>query len=61
MYREWSASIGKASESVCVLYSSDYGYSDRLSQSIAKGITKSGSMNVFHFLVNWAKGLEWKW
>jgi len=25
-----------------VLYSADYGYSDRLSQSLAKGITKAG-------------------
>jgi flavorubredoxin len=25
-----------------VLYTSDYGYSDRLSQTLAKGITKAG-------------------
>eukprot|EP00210_Caulerpa_lentillifera_P001943 g1865.t1 len=41
-YRSWSASIGKAPASVALLYSSDYGFSDRLSQSIAKGVTKSG-------------------
>lgn len=27
---------------MAVLYSADYGYSDRLSQSLAKGITKAG-------------------
>jgi hypothetical protein len=27
---------------VAVLYTSDYGYSDRLSQTLAKGITKAG-------------------
>lgn len=41
-YRQWSASIAKAGTSVAIMYSSDYGYSDRLSQSIAKGITKTG-------------------
>ena len=41
-YRDWSTAIGKAPASVALLYSSDYGFSDRLGQSIAKGITKSG-------------------
>lgn len=27
---------------MAVLYTSDYGYSDRLSQTLAKGITKAG-------------------
>jgi flavorubredoxin len=27
---------------VAVLYAADYGYSDRLSQTLAKGITKAG-------------------
>jgi flavorubredoxin len=27
---------------VAVLYSSDYGFSDRLSQTLARGITKAG-------------------
>jgi flavorubredoxin len=27
---------------VAVLYTSDYGFSDRLSQTLAKGITKAG-------------------
>jgi len=34
--------VGKAAASVAVLYSSDYGFSDRLSQTLAKGITKAG-------------------
>ena len=28
--------------SVAVLYASDYGFSDRLSQTLARGITKAG-------------------
>ena len=35
--------MGKARASVAVLYSSDYGYSDRLSQTLARGITKAGA------------------
>lgn len=35
--------MGKATASVAVLYSSDYGYSDRLSQTLARGITKAGA------------------
>jgi len=35
--------VGKATASVAVLYSSDYGYSDRLSQTLARGITKAGA------------------
>eukprot|EP00894_Picocystis_sp_ML_P005244 jgi/Pico_ML_1/55761/g1405.t2 len=41
-YQKWSESIGKAGASVAVLYASDYGYSDRLSQILAKGIAKTG-------------------
>jgi flavorubredoxin/flavin reductase (DIM6/NTAB) family NADH-FMN oxidoreductase RutF len=41
-YRHWSQSQAKAEKSVVVFYIADYGYSDRLSQSIAKGITKTG-------------------
>eukprot|EP01025_Chloroclados_australasicus_P001332 TRINITY_DN10365_c0_g1_i3.p1 TRINITY_DN10365_c0_g1~~TRINITY_DN10365_c0_g1_i3.p1 ORF type:complete len:641 (+),score=84.75 TRINITY_DN10365_c0_g1_i3:113-2035(+) len=41
-YQEWSAKMGKAPASVAVLYSSEYGFGDRLSQTIAKGITKAG-------------------
>ncbi len=33
--------MGKSAASVAVLYSSDYGYSDRLSQTLARGITKT--------------------
>lgn len=31
----------KASAKVAVLYASDYGFSDRLSQTLARGITKA--------------------
>jgi len=41
-YRTWSEAVGKAAASVAVCYCSDYGYSDRLSQTLAKGITKAG-------------------
>ncbi|EFJ49873.1 hypothetical protein VOLCADRAFT_89311 [Volvox carteri f. nagariensis] len=41
-YGRWSAALGKGSTSVAVLYCSDYGFSDRLSQTLAKGITKAG-------------------
>ena len=41
-YRNWSESQSKADKSVAVFYISDYGYSDRLSQAVAKGITKTG-------------------
>lgn len=42
-YQSWSETVGKATASVAVLYSSDYGYSDRLSQTLARGITKTGA------------------
>ena len=32
----------KATARVAVLYASDYGFSDRLSQTLARGITKAG-------------------
>ena len=41
-YRNWSNAQTKAEKSVAVFYISDYGYSDRLSQAIARGITKTG-------------------
>ncbi|MGD1917988.1 MAG: diflavin flavoprotein [Pleurocapsa sp.] len=41
-YRKWSEAQTKADKSVAVFYISDYGYSDRLSQAVAKGITKTG-------------------
>ncbi|NES82145.1 MAG: MBL fold metallo-hydrolase, partial [Moorea sp. SIO2B7] len=41
-YRSWSQAQAKAEKTVAVFYVSDYGYSDRLSQAIAKGITKTG-------------------
>jgi flavorubredoxin/flavin reductase (DIM6/NTAB) family NADH-FMN oxidoreductase RutF len=40
-YRQWSQVKAKAETTVAVFYMSDYGYSDRLSQSIARGITKT--------------------
>ncbi|HAG84820.1 MAG TPA: diflavin flavoprotein A [Cyanobacteria bacterium UBA12227] len=41
-YRRWSQAQAKAETSVVVFYFSDYGYSDRLSQAVARGITKTG-------------------
>ncbi|MFM7576022.1 MAG: FprA family A-type flavoprotein, partial [Microcystaceae cyanobacterium] len=41
-YRTWSQSQAKAEKSAIVFYMADYGYSDRLSQAIARGITKTG-------------------
>ncbi|KAF6259934.1 flavo protein [Scenedesmus sp. NREL 46B-D3] len=41
-YRDWSMAVEKGTTQVAVLYAADYGYSDRLSQTLAKGITKAG-------------------
>ncbi len=41
-YRSWSKAQAKAEKTVALFYTSDYGYSDRLSQAVAKGITKTG-------------------
>ncbi|MDX2097339.1 MAG: diflavin flavoprotein [Leptolyngbyaceae cyanobacterium bins.59] len=41
-YRRWSQAKAKAETTVAVFYISDYGYSDRLSQALARGITKTG-------------------
>lgn len=41
-YRKWSQAQAKSETSVVVFYFSDYGYSDRLSQAVARGITKTG-------------------
>jgi len=41
-YKEWSEGATKADNSVVVMYTSDYGYSDRLSQALARGLTKTG-------------------
>lgn len=41
-YRTWSEDQTKAEKIVAVFYVSDYGYSDRLSQAIARGIIKTG-------------------
>lgn len=42
-YRTWSQTKAKAETTVAVFYVSDYGYSDRISQAIASGITKTGT------------------
>ena len=41
-YRRWSQAKAKAETLVAVFYVSDYGYSDRLSQALARGVTKTG-------------------
>ncbi|MBF2018929.1 MAG: diflavin flavoprotein [Hydrococcus sp. C42_A2020_068] len=41
-YRTWSEGQSKAEKTVAVFYVSDYGYSDRISQAIARGIIKAG-------------------
>ncbi|MBE9112307.1 diflavin flavoprotein [Nodosilinea sp. LEGE 07298] len=41
-YQRWSQEKAKSEDLVAVFYVSDYGYSDRLSQSVARGITKTG-------------------
>lgn len=41
-YRRWSQAQTKGETTVLVTYVSDYGYGDRLSQAIAKGIVKTG-------------------
>lgn len=41
-YRKWSKAQTKGEKTVALFYVSDYGYGDRLSQAIAKGITKTG-------------------
>ncbi len=41
-YRRWSQAKSEVETLVAVFYTSDYGYSDRLSQAIAHGITKTG-------------------
>lgn len=41
-YQKWSEAANAIENTVCVLYAADYGFSDRLSQTLAKGITKAG-------------------
>lgn len=40
-YGAWAGAISKTQTSVAVMYCSDYGFSDRLSQTLARGITKA--------------------
>jgi len=35
-YRKWSESVSKAPATVAVIYCAEYGYADRLSQTIAR-------------------------
>eukprot|EP00898_Chlorokybus_atmophyticus_P006844 jgi/Chlat1/7160/Chrsp57S06825 len=42
-YKTWSEGVSKGEASVAVLYTTDYGYSDRLSQALARGITKANA------------------
>lgn len=69
-YQSWSEAVGKASASVAVLYSGGYGFSDRLSQTLARGLTKAGvatemvdvlgaDMQVCHRLVSDALRTLW--
>ncbi|MCS6960712.1 MAG: diflavin flavoprotein [Pseudanabaenaceae cyanobacterium SKYGB_i_bin29] len=41
-YRTWSQAQTKHDTNVVIFYVSDYGYSDRLSQAIARGVGKTG-------------------
>ncbi|MFN3361910.1 MAG: flavin reductase [Pseudanabaenaceae cyanobacterium] len=41
-YRTWSQAQAKHETNVVIFYVSDYGYSDRLSQAIARGVGKTG-------------------
>ena len=43
-YQKWSEAAGKAGTTVAVLYPADYGFADRLAQSLARGITKVGDV-----------------
>ena len=36
--------MGKAEASVAVMYVSDYGFSDQLSQAFARGVTKTDTL-----------------
>ena len=52
-YQKWSElALAKAKANVAVFYTSDYGFSDRLSQSIARGLTKTDTEVVMMDLNN---------
>lgn len=40
-YQKWSEASTAKATNVLILYSSDYGFSDRLSQTLARGVTKA--------------------
>jgi flavorubredoxin/flavin reductase (DIM6/NTAB) family NADH-FMN oxidoreductase RutF len=67
-YRRWSQIEAKAETLAVVFYTSNYGYSDRLSQAIARGLGKTGvavemvdlrtaEVQQIHKLVGTAKGI----
>jgi hypothetical protein len=62
-YKSWSESVEKAPASVAVLYASDYGFSDRLSQSLARGVTKAAvGVEMADLLsVDQQVGVGWVW
>lgn len=41
-YQTWSEATAAKTTTVLVLYTGDYGYADRLSQTLARGVTKAG-------------------
>ncbi|MEN9228412.1 MAG: diflavin flavoprotein [Gloeomargarita sp. GMQP_bins_120] len=42
-YRDWSENQEKSGTTIAVFYVADYGYSDRLCQAVAHGVTKTGT------------------
>jgi hypothetical protein len=59
-YAAWSAKVGKAPASVAVLYTDNYGFCDRLSQTVARGITKANIATEMIDLVKFPTFLTWK-
>ena len=45
-YGRWAAAAAAAPASCAVLYAADYGFSDRLAQTLARGVTKAGAVAV---------------
>lgn len=51
-YQTWSAeALEKSMATVCILYSGNYGFSDRLSQAVARGVTKANCAVEMHDLM----------
>ena len=51
-YKTWTEASTKADACVSIFYANDYGFSDRLSQSLARGITKTGVAVEMHNLTS---------